>query len=631
MENKVLLENLSVIKTYDNALYDEILRTNQTKSNFQLIQNENGEYNLCLNSKPLHSQIGAKDEAEKIVDKIEELENKNTIRVIWGLGLGYLADEFIQRAYGTIIIFEPNIELLRCVFEILEFKQNLSEKNVFVCSNKQKLMHYLDIFSDRETKITISFLKSYLELYRNEIFSLASQIEKTRGEKQANINTINSIGHLSATNTLRALKYIKETPLVESLKDLYKGKTALIASSGPSLAKNIETVKKYRENFILFAAGPSVKLLYENNITPDFICAVEARNIMGQFEGLDLKESNLILEPYSFCYLWNLETKNKFLFFSKNNFLNDNLAKILKIDISQNKSVGTVSYCALASAKKMGFEKIILCGQDLAFQNGECYAKGSAYEDLECILNPKTNKYEIVVKNYENYKNRLTGSQNIGTQDRDEVVKKYVEKLNKTLYSVVGQNGEILPTQACYAIFIKHFELFAKENPKLELINSSTGGAQINGYKNLELEQALKGDKKVERVEIKIQKPNYDTDELNLEAQKLLNIIKEAKIDIETLKNVQEKLLEELSRRNCQNKNTQKLQEKFLELFNNYTKKYYKHLCLYLLSEPYFNLIRQNINKQDNKNFCAINKDTQKQLENLILYLSASIYGLSNI
>ena len=127
MENKVLNTNLDALKKYDKHLADEILSINKTKSTFELIQNKNGEYNLIKNSIPLHSLVGAQTEAQKITEKIPDISEKNTIRIIWGLGLGYLADEFISRSNGAIIIYEPDIELLRVVFEMVEFEKNLQK------------------------------------------------------------------------------------------------------------------------------------------------------------------------------------------------------------------------------------------------------------------------------------------------------------------------------------------------------------------------------------------------------------------------------------------------------------------------------------------------------------------------
>ena len=625
MENKVLNANLNAIKRYDKSLADEILRINNIKSTFELVQNKNQEYNLLFNSIPLHSPESAKAEAQKIVDKIEELENKNTIRVIYGLGLGYLADEFITRAGGTIIIYEPNIELLRAVFEILEFSENLLKNNVFITNDKEKLLKIIDIIADRETKITISFLSSYFNIYKNDIYTFAGFVERKRGEKQANTNTINKIAPLATLNTLQNLEKITKTPLVSSLKGLYKDSCALIASAGPSLKDNIEIIKKYRDNFILFAVGPALKLLEKNGIIPDFLCIVEALDTSTQINDIDLSETNLIFEPYSSSYLWDLKVKNRFLFFSKENFLNDYLANTLNIDISNNKAIGTVSYCALSSAKIMGFKKIILCGQDLAFKDGQCYAKGSAYEDLECIFNSELNKYEIRAKDFETYKEKLMSKKYLDNKYADYYAKSYIKKLNSTIYSVLGQDGKMLPTQACYAIFIKYFEKFTKNNQNLDLINSSTGGAQINGFKNLALEQVMLETNEVQNKEIPYQIPQYDQSEIIKIKQEMIKTFAELQEKITPLEELQNEIIKEFSRRKVQNKIIEKNQQKIISILNEIIKKYYNLAYIMFLCTSYTNRYFENLKKINSKNDVNIYLKLQNKNLNLLKALKTRI------
>ena len=632
MENKVLSANLEALKRYDKTLTNEILRINKVKSTFELIQNENGEYNLLKNSIPLHCTNSAQSEARKIVEKIENISDKNTIRVVWGLGLGYLADEFISRAEGTVIIYEPDIELLRTVFEIVEFEKNLQKTNVFVTNDVQKLLKIINILSDKETKITVSFLSSYLKLYKNEIYRTAELVERTRGEKQANTNTINKLGPLAAINTLKNLEKIISTPLVSSLKNTFEGQTALIASAGPSLKENIDIIKKYRNNFILFAVGPSMKLLKENNIEPDFLCVVEALDTSAQLDEMDLEKVNLIFEPYSSSYLWDKKVKNKFLFFSKDNFLNDILANTLKINISDNKAIGTVSYCAVSSAKIMGFKKIVLCGQDLAFRNGECYAKGSAYEDLECVFNAETNKYEIRTKDYEEYKKKLLSKKYLESKYADYYVKNYIKKLNSTIYSVMGQDGKMLPTQACYAIFIKYFEEFARKNKDINLLNASLGGAEIRGFKNMPLQEAICNDPVIQMPEIPHCKNNYDLDEFKKLKKEMLKIYSDIKNKINQLKGMQDNIIKELSRRNILNKNTNKLEQKIISsltiIENYYNLPYVMFLCA-SYTNMYFDNLKAAKSSQDtaeikslyNKNLNVLNLLAQKLQEAINILL----------
>ena len=347
------------------------------------------------------------------------------------------------------------------------------------------------------------------------------------------------------------------------------------------------------------------------------MCIVEALDTSTQINDIDLSETNLIFEPYSSSYLWDLKVKNRFLFFSKENFLNDYLANTLNIDISNNKTIGTVSYCALSSAKIMGFKKIILCGQDLAFKDGQCYAKGSVYEDLECVFNPELNKYEIRAKDYEQYKKKLLAKKYLDGKYADYFAKNYINRLNSTIYSVIGQDGKMLPTQACYAIFIKYFEEFAKNNQNLDLMNSSTGGAQINGFKNLALEQVMLKTDKIQKVQIPCQIPQYDQSKTIKIKQEIIKAYAELQEKTTPLENLQNEIIKEFSRRKVQNKTIEKKQQKIILVLNEIVEKYYNLPYVMFLCASNTNRYFENL-RQINAN-----SDTQTQikLQNTNLYI----------
>ena len=100
------------------------------------------------------------------------------------------------------------------------------------------------------------------------------------------------------------------------------------------------------------------------------------------------------MEGFCSFIVSNLKTKKTFNYLSDSNFINPWVRDCLKIN-DELKTLGTVSYTAFMSAVMMGFDRIILCGQDLAYKDGKCYAKGSQFEDLECIFDKEENKFKI--------------------------------------------------------------------------------------------------------------------------------------------------------------------------------------------------------------------------------------------
>ena len=117
MENKVLEENIDLIKKYDSNLANKILMFKEEKSNLEICKTQEGEYNLVYRGCCLHSQKGAIKEAKDIASKVDEEEN--SIRVIFGLGLGYVVEEISNKIKKSkIIVYEPALDIIHYVLSI---------------------------------------------------------------------------------------------------------------------------------------------------------------------------------------------------------------------------------------------------------------------------------------------------------------------------------------------------------------------------------------------------------------------------------------------------------------------------------------------------------------------------------
>ena len=62
--------------------------------------------------------------------------------------------------------------------------------------------------------------------------------------------------------------------------------------------------------FVIFALNPTLKMLKANNITPDFIVAIENSNIINQFEGVDTSNSYFITDSFVNFRVMNLKKRN---------------------------------------------------------------------------------------------------------------------------------------------------------------------------------------------------------------------------------------------------------------------------------------------------------------------------------
>ena len=265
--------------------------------------------------------------------------------------------------------------------------------------------------------------------------------------------------------------------------------------------------------------------------------------------------------------------KNTYSHIANNLPINNWWSKLANIDTSEYSSKGTVSYTALNCARLLGCSKIIIVGQDLAYVDGQCYSKDSAYKDLECRFNKETQKWEIVAKDFESFCNSLSNSANEET--RIKTAKKRLEDLNASLYYVRGINGDMIPTESVYATFIKPLTEFTKLYNDRKYINASMIGAQIDGFENMPLEEALKDTEVVDNRDLSSEF-KYDIETIVERLKKVKDSLKSATSFLQEGEHLTKSLHNNLTRAKTVNAEILKLLKKvsmnYLELSSNLAK-----------------------------------------------------------
>lgn len=475
---------------------------------------ENNFYNLKYKDIYLHNRENPVLEAQSIFSGTTN--EPVSICFIYGIGLGYLFQVASLSSKGTVILYEPDLDLLKTVFNLVDFSKDLSKPNVFLTNDFKKACSIIHSKSGMKNFPYMLSLPSQREMDSVGFDSLVKSLRDTIGSYFLDLKYTKEKFY----PTLWMLLYnipnlINETPLIK-VKDVCKGKTAVIVSAGPTLDRDIEILKKYRDKFVLFTVGTALKTLTEHNIKPDFVCVIESFNSSPQLEGVDLSDVYFITEPYSHGFLRKFNFKKIFSHISANNPVNHLWSEICGEDIKEYWSKGTVSYTAMNSARILGCSKIILVGQDLAYIEGQCYSKNSVYKDLICTFDKENNKWEIKAKDFEQFAESLSPYPEY--QQRVEAAKRRLANLNSSLYYVKGINGDMIPTESVYAAFVKPLSEFAEHFNDREYINTSLVGAQIDGFKNMSLEDALKDSDAAGQCEIET--------EFSYDKEKVISVLK---------------------------------------------------------------------------------------------------------
>lgn len=519
--NNIFIKNLDALVQKNPELVN-LLKAHIPSEVPQLIQ-KSGGYNLLYKDKFIHNELNPLGEAQEIFALSEN--TPVAIHLVYGLGLGYLFQIASLNSKGTVVLYEPDLNILWAAFSLVDFSNDILKSNVYICYDFSEVSSAIYEKSGMKNSPQLLSLPSQRNYNPAGFDDLVLKLKNIVGSYSLDLKYTREKFYPNLVSLLQNIPYILNEPPLTKLKDVYAGKTAVVVSAGPTLDRNIEVLKKERNKYILFVVGTAVKTLYKNNIKPDFVVIIESYNSYRQLEGLDLEGVNFITEPYSHQALRNFNFKQRYSHISANTPINHLWAEICGENIEEYWSKGTVSYTALNSARLLGCSKIILVGQDLAYIDGQCYSKDSAYKDLICGINPDNGRWEIMAKDFDKFANAISAS--TVEETRKAVAKRRLANLNSSLYLVKGINGDMIPTESVYAAFVEPLQEFAAHFNDRKYINTSLVGAQIDGYENMSLEQALSDSEIIKNIDIKTEFL-YDKLMIKNNLERLLDELKQA-------------------------------------------------------------------------------------------------------
>ncbi len=481
MQQSLLDINLNSLK--NNAL-KKIIAACAVKSEFK-IKNTNG-FNLEYNGILLHNANSPYGEAKNI---FENLSNQtNSIHIIYGIGLGYLFQYTAINSKGIVILYEPNIDILKTAFSLVDFSKELTKPNVYVAVTQRGLGDLLRRFMGFDNYPSINCLPSYKKIFKDQIENAQKQLNVMIGGIILDCSYTKNKFYPITCSVLNNIPYmLNEEPLC-NIQNIYQDKPAVVVSAGPTLHENIGILKKYQNNVVIICVGPAYKALVNAGIKPDFLCVIETRNCAGQVKGIETNDVNIILEPYTHINFHKLPSKKTFLHISKNMPINKLWSDLSGANLKEYNSRGTVSYCALNSARILGCNPIILIGQDLGYIDKQLYSKDSVYGDLKLVFREEKNKYEVTVDDLEKYALALKPD----SPDPLKIARRRIARYNETITTIKSITGEYIPTESVYATFALAITEFTKNHPGKKYINTSMKGAQLDGFENIPLETVLK-------------------------------------------------------------------------------------------------------------------------------------------
>ena len=305
---EILEKNIKHIRKYNSSLCDKVLAIKTLSKSFEINSNFVGEYNLVIDGIPVHSLTGAQQEAKDILENLPH-NNMSSVHVLYGLGLGYLLDEFSQSVKGIVIVYEDDIELLRYVLEVVDFTSSFKNNNCYIVSNFDEYRMVFEHVFRYKTKVSLSALDYYILQRDTEYKAFGKEVERLYAMYDHNYSFQVHQIYSFLQQTMLCLDKKFNCPLLTDYKNLLKDKPAVIVSAGPSLARNIETLKKYKDSVYIFCVGTAFKTLIANGIVPDFLHVIEKVNTTIHYDSSKTKDIILVCEPYTSHYIYDLPLK----------------------------------------------------------------------------------------------------------------------------------------------------------------------------------------------------------------------------------------------------------------------------------------------------------------------------------
>ena len=309
---------------------------------------------------------------------------------IYGLGNGVLLKGILQnQTHKTIVVFEPEIEIIYIVFHLFDFSKELFSSRLVIASSE--LFTPTHYYAISQMKDVLNHARVY-NLYINCSFYDAYHADMSKINENITsvfMHRLKVIGN-DSTDTLIGINHttahipdmIESIPLKNIINQrTKKTKTAIIVSTGPSLNKQLELLKQVQNHATIISVDSSYPILKAHGIKPDYVTSIERVKWTSEFFNSEPSEfdKDIIFLTATLTH----PTTVKYLKGRNSAYILRTLPYELGFEdddfgyIAPGQSAAHLSFDI---AVALEHERIIFIGQDLAYGEGRSsHAKGHIF------------------------------------------------------------------------------------------------------------------------------------------------------------------------------------------------------------------------------------------------------------
>ncbi|OWK87862.1 PseD protein [Campylobacter jejuni] len=396
-QNQIKLFNKNLDSLNNPTLKEKLKELSIT--HYELIL---GKDNLDINLKDTKNHTFLYKDTIKELDIMLKTYNEKyllyPVLYFYGFGNGILFKALLKNKYHKhLVIFEKELEILKIILHLIDFSQELKENKLLILDvNSLEFQDYYDLCS---TNPFFSFSRTYfLELSSNYYEKDQEEILNLNNNLMKNFkNAILKNGNDSkdALQGIEQLIYnlpvlLTHAPYQNLLKQRANlSDTAIIVSTGPSLSKQLNTLKQYANKATIIAADASYPILAKHDIKPDYVLSLERilstskffDNNFGDFDKDILFITTHLTHPQT---IKNLENNNRNFMLS---YRGTYFMKYLQLNSFGNLVEGhSVANIAYGLAVFLKHKNIIFIGQDLAYaEDGSSHPSEHIYGNYDAV------------------------------------------------------------------------------------------------------------------------------------------------------------------------------------------------------------------------------------------------------
>lgn len=465
----ILVDNRMYLNLHHRELFQKLLPLESQESDqvrVELTKKGSLTMKIKWNDKIryLHSKYDPENEAARLIKKWTNIEQYEQVLFV-GIGLGYHIKQFANQYPSTkFSIYEPNPEVLVQFFTHVNIKDwaltNL--RSIFTGTDQQEITFEIQKLLNQGKNILVIPLPTYETIYTNELTFIMKALKEQIQHEKSNLATDAAFQKRWTINAIKNFPYVMKTPniLHDVDSSVFKDKPAIIVSAGPSLSEEFENLRYIKDNGLayIFSVGSAINALISHDIYPDAACTYDPQAHNYRVIQI-IKDKGITKIPLIFGSTVGYETLENYPGPMLHMIINQDTVSSYLLGRSEKKdleilhdapSIAVVTFELLC---RLGAGPIILVGQNLAYLHNRHYAEGISYGNGSDIVS--------------------------------------AEKL-KNLPTVKNVYGEEVPTNEGFMQMRRQLEFYVQSYSQVKVINTTKGGAHIEGTEFIDLDHVIK-------------------------------------------------------------------------------------------------------------------------------------------